>query len=179
MKKILYIHGFQSCGEGQKSSALKAYFGADYILAPNLPYAPLEAIAFLKRLIEKEKITLLVGSSLGGFYATHLAEYFKMSAVLINPATIPFITLERHLGWKERFCDGDKFEVTAKYLEQLKRLKVEPKVGNYLVLLQSDDELLNYKDAQELYVNQRIILEYGGNHRFENIEDYFSMIERF
>ena len=179
MKKILYIHGFQSCGEGQKSSALKAYFGADYILAPNLPYAPLEAIEFLKDLIKKEGITLLIGSSLGGFYATYLAESLKMSAILINPATIPFITLERHLGWKERFCDGNKFEVTLDYLNQLKDLKVKPKEGKYLVSLQSDDEVLNYKDAQELYVNQRIILEYGGNHRFENIEDYFSMIERF
>jgi len=179
MAKILFLHGFSSCGEGNKSTALKAYFGAENIIANNLSYAPLDAITELEHLLKSENIDLLIGSSLGGFYATYLAEKFALKAVLLNPSTQPWQTLAPHVGWQKRFCDDEVFEFKESYVKAFKTLEVKPTKGSYLVLLQSEDELLDYTKAQSLYNTHKIIVEYGGNHRFENIDAYMSMIEKF
>lgn len=171
----LYIHGFGGCGEGLKSTALDKYFSD--VISPDLPISPKEAIAFLEKRITPG--TLLVGSSLGGFYTTYLATKHNLKAVLINPSTLPFHTLYSYVGTNKRHCDGSEFEVTKEHIEELKTFDVKKPGGNLLVLLQSADEVLDYRIAVEKYKEHRIILEYGGNHRFENIEDYFSMIERF
>jgi len=179
MSRLLYIHGFSSCGRGQKSTALSRYFGRENVDAPNLPPSPNDAIAFLEEMIQEGDYRLLVGSSLGGFYATFLAEKFGMKAVLINPSVTPYETLSPYVGWQERYCDGEVFEFKAVYLEQMKHFKVTPQRGLYLVLLQSRDEVLDYRKAQAFYQGHRVIVEEGGNHRFENIEDYLCMIKRF
>jgi len=179
MQRILYLHGFASCGEGNKSGALGAYFGDENLLAPDLPYAPQEAIETLSKLISFDRPSLLVGSSLGGFYATWLAEKFDIHAVLINPSCTPWETLAAHVGWQERFCDGERFEFKPVYLEQLKNFSVLPERSRYLVLLQSEDEVLDYRVAKERYKDHKVVVEYGGNHRFENIHEYLSMIESF
>jgi len=179
MSKILFLHGFASCGKGQKSTALKAYFGEEAVLAPDLPYAPLEVLSFLEERVEKEPVDLIIGSSLGGFYATWLAEKYQMRAVLLNPSTEPYETLKMYTGWQQRFCDSEVFEFKPVYIDQLKDLKVRIEHGKYLVLLQSEDEVLDYTKAHLLYDRHRIVIEYGGNHRFENIADYLCMIKNF
>lgn len=179
MSKILYLHGFGSCGEGNKSRALGAYFGSENLRLPDLPYAPQEAIEMLSKLLSDVRPSLLVGSSLGGFYATWLAEKFEIPAVLINPSCKPWETLAPYVGWQERFCDGEAFEFKQLYLQQLEKLFVLPHRSRYLVLLQSEDEVLDYRVAKERYKAHRVIVEYGGNHRFENIHEYLSMIESF
>ncbi|MDM5272662.1 hypothetical protein PGH07_10810 [Sulfurovum sp. zt1-1] len=179
MSKILYLHGFASCGEGNKSRVLGAYFGNENLLAPNLPFAPQEAIETLSTQILGEKPSLLVGSSLGGYYATYLAEKFDIPAVLINPSCKPWETLANYVGWQERFCDAERFEFKQVYLHQLERFSSPPQSSRYLVLLQSEDEVLDYRVAKEQYKEYRVIVEYGGNHRFENIHEYLSMIESF
>ncbi|HIQ28774.1 MAG TPA: hypothetical protein EYH42_09815 [Sulfurovum sp.] len=179
MSKILFLHGFSSCGIGNKSTALKAYFGTENVIANNLAYDPLEAISEVERIIKSQSIDLLVGSSLGGFYATYLAEKYQMKAVLLNPSTQPWLTLAPYVGWQKRFCDDEVFEFKTSDIEIFKTLEVKPEKGNYLVLLQSADELLDYTKAQSLYNMHKVIVEYGGNHRFENIDAYMSMIEKF
>jgi predicted esterase YcpF (UPF0227 family) len=179
MSKILYLHGFASCGEGNKSTLLKAYFGADSVIAPDLPPSPIDAIHSIEEILGSSKIDILIGSSLGGYYATVLAEKYGMKAVLLNPSTQPWKTLASCTGWQKRFCDEEIFEFKSVYLEQLKMLQTTPDKGKYLLLLQSGDEVLDYTKAQSLYNKHKIIVEYGGNHRFENLDEYLSMIEKF
>jgi len=179
MSKILYLHGFASCGEGNKSTELKKHFGEENLLSPDLPSSPFDAISEIETLLKSEKIALLIGSSLGGFYATYLAHKYQLKAILLNPSTEPWITLAPYVGWQKRFCDEEVFEFKSIYLEQLEMLAANPDKGTYLVLLQSEDEVLDYTKAQSLYNKHKIIVEYGGNHRFENIDDYLSMIEKF
>lgn len=179
MPKVLYLHGFASCGEGNKSLELKRFFGADNVIAPDLPPSPLDAIQMIEEILIATRFDVLIGSSLGGFYATYLAEKYKMKAILLNPSTEPWETLSSHLGWQKRFCDEEVFEFKAVYLEQLKTLQTASDKGRYLLLLQSGDEVLDYTKAQSLYNMHKIIVEYGGNHRFENIDEYLSMIEKF
>ncbi len=179
MSKILYLHGFASCGEGNKSALLKNHFGEDAVIAPDLPFAPLDAVAFIEEIVENSAFDLLIGSSLGGFYATYFAEKYRMKAVLINPSTQPWQTLAAYVGWQKRYCDEEVFEFKSIYLEQLKLLQVSVQNGDYLLLLQSKDEVLDYSKAQSLYNAHKVIVEYGGNHRFENLDDYLFMIENF
>ncbi len=179
MSSLLYLHGFVSCGKGHKSTALAEHFGKENVFAPDLPYAPDDAIAYLEDLLASRHFDLLVGSSLGGFYATFLAEKYAHKAVLLNPSTEPYETLAPYVGEQRRFCDGETFRFEAAYLQQLKQYVTTPETGEYLVLLQSGDEVLDYRKAEAKYQSQRVIVEYGGNHRFENIEDYLSMIGNF
>jgi len=173
------LHGFSSCGLGNKSFQLKKYFTSDEVLSPNLPYSPLEAIQYLENILKNETIDLLIGSSLGGFYATYLAEKYGMKAVILNPSTQPWKTLAPYVGKQKRFCDEEVFDFKASYIEEMKTLEVLPVKGQYLLLLQSEDELLDYTKAQSLYNMHKIIVEVGGNHRFENIDEYMSMIKKF
>jgi len=179
MTKVLYIHGFSSCAKGNKSLALASYFGEESVVSLELPPSPLDVIKELGRAVKRLEPKLLVGSSLGGFYATYLAEHYHVKAVLINPSTQPWDTLSDYVGWQQRFCNDEMFEFKSVYLEQLKELKTIPQKGKYLVLLQSGDEVLDYTKAQALYANQKIVVQSGGNHRFENLEEYLKMIENF
>ena len=179
MSKILYLHGFASCGEGNKSLLLKSYFGADNVIAPDLPPSPIDAIDLIEEILGSTNIDCLIGSSLGGYYATVLAEKYRMKAILLNPSTQPWETLAAYTGWQKRFCDEEVFEFKPVYLEQLKMLQTAPDKGRYLLLLQSGDEVLDYTKAQSFYNKHKIIVEYGGNHRFENLDEYLSMVEKF
>ncbi len=179
MSKILYLHGFASCGEGNKSLLLKSYFGAEHVIAPDLPPSPLDAITLIEEILGSTKIDTLIGSSLGGYYATMMAEKYRMKAILLNPSTRPWETLAAYTGWQKRFCDEEVFEFKPVYLEQLKTLQTAPDKGRYLVLLQSGDEVLDYAKAQSFYNRHKVIVESGGNHRFENLDEYLSMVEKF
>jgi hypothetical protein len=139
----------------------------------------MDAIVLIEEILGSTKIDCLIGSSLGGFYATILAEKHGMKAILLNPSTQPWKTLAAYIGWQKRFCDEEVFEFKPVYLEQLKMLQTDPEKGSYLLLLQSGDEVLDYTKAQSLYNKHKIIVEYGGNHRFENLDEYLSMVAKF
>ena len=179
MKQIIYVHGFKSCGIGEKSKAIKSYFDIP-TLTPDLPFSPQKALKFLETLINDE--TILIGSSLGGYFAIYLAQKHNLKAVLINPSLKPYKTLKNYVGIQYRYCDNKPFKWKKKYLKELKNLKTEYKNGQYLVLLQSKDEILNYKKTLKTFKklpNAKVVVEYGGNHRFENIDDYLCLIKNF
>ncbi len=178
---ILFIHGFASCGLGHKSQLLIDYFGRDQVLTPDLPFRPIEAIAALQALQERHPVDLLVGASLGGFYATWLNRERPTPSVLINPVVRPYELLADHLGTQTRWCDGQTFEFTRADAEPLKamyRPHLRPD-EHYLVLLQTGDEVLDYRQAADYYRDQQVIIEHGGNHRFENLADYLPKIAAF
>ena len=175
---IIYIHGFASCAKSNKTKVLKDYFKD--VTAIDLPPSPLKSIELLSKYAKPGN--LLIGSSLGGYYAIHLAEKYGLKAVLINPSLKPYKTLKAYVGIQYRYCDNEPFEWKKKYLKELKRLKAPVKRGKYLVLLQTGDEILNYKKTLKKFKNRpnaKVIVEYGGNHRFENLDEYLSMIEKF
>jgi predicted esterase YcpF (UPF0227 family) len=178
---ILYIHGFASCGDSTKTRLLKSHFGEAHVLAPDIPVEPEVAIDFLEGLIEENKVGLLVGSSLGGYYATFLAKRYGRKAVLLNPSVKPYETLEPYVGINRFWCSGEPFEWKASYLDQLGRYETHDLHGMpaLLVLLQTGDEVLDYKVAAQKYRDFDVVVEEGGNHRFENLADYLETIESF
>ena len=178
---VLYIHGFASCGQGNKSRLLSQHYGDDWVSSPDLPVAPADAIHLLQDIIEQKRIDLLVGASLGGYYAEYLNGKFAIPTVLINPSTRPFDTLAAYLGSNTNWCSGEQFAWPPEYLQQLQQMYRHevPLDERYLVLLQTADDVLDYELAARRYEQQQVIVERGGNHRFENLGDYLEIIDNF
>lgn len=176
---LLFLHGFASCGAGHKSRLLATWFGPDRLLAPDLPASPRTAIDRAGSLIERHRVDLLVGSSLGGYYATWLAAKHGLKAVLVNPSVRPYETLADRVGRHRWWCRDSYFDWTAADVAALRHYRVDPAPDRLLVLLQTGDEVLDYRQAQDHYRHARLVVERGGNHRFENLADYRSLIERF
>ena len=186
---IIYIHGFGGSGEGSKAKAFREYFhsiGEDFI-APSLSYVPELAIRTLEELIRSyHGEVYLTGSSLGGYYATYLSQMQEVKkVVLINPATKPYETLKRALGEAPNFYDNSYFQWNDKHIEMLKAyqtdgLHIDIKGSkNFLVMLQKGDELLDYKEAVEKYDGCQVLVEEGGSHSFDGIEQHFEAIRAF
>ncbi len=182
---IIYIHGFGSSGEGQKAKQFRDYYRSvgEPFVAPSLSYVPELAIKTLEEMIEHcgEKVSL-IGSSLGGYYATYLAERAEVEkVVLINPSVYPLKTLTRVLGDAPNFYDGSTFSWQESHLEMLKRYErqIDAYRHKFLVLLQRGDEVLDYREAVAKYEGCKVIVEDGGNHSFEGIGRYFEQIRNF
>ena len=176
---ILFIHGFGSCGWGAKSLALRRHLGVSQLLAPDLPFEPGTAMDHLHGLVERYPVTALVGSSLGGFYATALNARHRLPTILINPVVRPHALLHRHLGLQRRWCDDAPFEVDEGYLEALRALHRDALADDehYLVLLQRGDEVLDYRDAAAYYARKDVVEIAGGSHRFEHIDTQLPRID--
>jgi predicted esterase YcpF (UPF0227 family) len=175
---IVFIHGFGSCGWGEKSLRLRGFFGLEWVLAPDLPFHPEQAVAQLQRLIARYPVDALIGSSLGGFYATALNASDPLPTVLINPVVRPHELLSGYQGLQRRWCDGARFEVQEPYLEALIRLQRD-RLGTderYLVLLQQGDETLDYRQAAEYYRDKEVVEIPGGSHRFDQFEQQLPRI---
>jgi len=185
---VIYIHGFGSSGYGGKATEFRKYFksiGEDFI-APTLSYVPKLAVETLQELIASyQGDVYLIGSSLGGFYATYLSKLPEVKkVVLINPAVKPIQTLQRYIGDAPNYYDNSTFKWTKEHLEMLKEYDYQPQANSkelekFLLLLQKGDEVLNYKDAQKKYKGAKLIIEDGGNHSFENIDKHFERIREF
>lgn len=181
MSKILYIHGFASCGSGQKVECLREYFTHDRVISPDLAIEPDQALTQLQSIITSSAVSLLIGSSLGGFYADYLSRQHHIPGVLINPSTQPFITLQKYIGENKNWCTGESFSWLDAYHPQLEAMATPTASDNerYLVLLQTADEILDYRLAARRYHEANVMIEEGGNHRFENLIEYLPHIENF
>lgn len=175
---ILFIHGFGSCGWGEKSLHLRQYFGLGQVLAPDLPFDPQQAISHLRAMTARYPIEALIGSSLGGFYATALNASDPLPAVLINPVVGPHRLLSHYLGPQRRWCDDARFEVRDDHLEALIGLQRDRLATDerYLVLLQQGDETLDYRQAASYYREKDVLQIPGGSHRFDNFEQQLPRI---
>ncbi len=183
---IIYIHGFGSSGKGKKALRFKNYFKSQNIpfISPSLSYVPELAIDTLEQLIESyNEEVVLIGSSLGGFYSIYLAEKYELKSVLINPAVDSPNTLKYMLSLDsmvKNYYDDSYFELNKNHIDMLLNYRVKDiKKGEYLLLLQTGDDVLDYKDTLNKLPNAKCIVEEGGTHTFEGIERYFKKIKNF
>ena len=190
-RHLFYIHGFNSSPQSKKACLIADYlqegaFDVDYHI-PELSYSPSQAIATLEQAIETclsssaESAIGLVGSSMGGFYGTWIAEKYGLPLVLVNPAIRPYILLKDYLGENENIYTGEKYTFTQDSIEVLKQLDVDPltKPERYLLLTQQGDELLDYKEGVEKYRNSRQIVQPEGSHGFDGFETQLPEIMAF
>ena len=182
---ILYLHGFCSSPASWKvrllAEALKKRGLGERLFCPALSYVPNEAIAQAKAIINAQPGPLtLVGSSLGGYYATWLAETCDLRAVLINPAVVAPISLNEFIGTQTNLYTGETFEFTAGHIEQLLALDmpcVSPE--RYLLLVETGDEVLDYRQAVARYAGCRQNVLEGGDHSFTRFPELMPQLLEF
>ncbi len=174
---LIYIHGFNSSPASSKAQLLKARLeargrGAEFA-APALSPDPAQAAKQLDALAARHAGAALVGSSLGGYYATWLAEKHGLKAVLLNPAVRPYELLAGHLGVQQNFHTGERYEFTMQHVAALRALEVDSITpARYLLIATTGDEVLDYRLAVARYRGCRQILIEGGDHGLSGFGQY-------
>ena len=170
---LIYIHGFNSSPASFKARVLREALAerapAMSFHAPALPHSPAAAARLLDELAAAHPRALLAGSSLGGYYAAWLAERHDLRAVLINPAVRPYELLEGHVGPQKNLHTGEEYEFTPVHVEELRALEVAAlKPQRYLLMVETGDELLDYRQALARYRGARQCVIEGGDHGFSD-----------
>jgi hypothetical protein len=182
---LLYIHGFNSSPASFKSQLLKQTLealgrGAQFS-APALPHHPAEAAVLLDALVARYPGAAAVGSSLGGYYATWLAEKHGIRAALVNPAVRPYELLRPALGVQRNFHTGAEYEFTPQHLSELEALEVPAitRPERYLLMVETGDEVLDYRQAVARYRGCRQLVIEGGDHGFSDFGNYLDTVLEF
>ncbi len=184
---ILYLHGFRSSPQSFKARLIGERLrargrGADY-LCPQLPASPAAAVALAERLVSDcapERLAL-IGSSLGGYYATWLAERLGCRAVLLNPAVAPPADLEKYVGVTTEWHSGAPFEFKAEYLDELRALAV-PEISapeRYFLLAATGDEVLDWRQMVAHYAGARQRVIDGSDHGLSDFAQYLDEVLAF
>ena len=181
---ILYLHGFRSSPLSMKSRLLAAQMQAlgrsEEWLCPQLPASPKLAIELALSLVRDVPVPELtiIGSSLGGYYATWLAEHLGCRAVLLNPAIVPLLDLEQHVGVTTAFHSDEPFEFKRGYIDELRAYAVPAitQPERYFLIAATGDEVLDYRDMLAHYAGARQTVIDGGDHGISGFAAYLAPV---
>lgn len=183
---LIYIHGFNSSSQSGKAREMAAWMAerglAEAFVCPDLPHRPAAAIAQLEDLIAQSRgPAKLLGSSLGGFYATWLAQRHGLKAVLVNPCVACHAKLSSYVGEiQKNWHSGEEYLFSAAHLAELQPLAVSPtRKDNYFLLVETGDEVLDYREAVAFYAGARQVVLEGGDHGFTRFAEYLPAILEF
>ena len=194
MNTILYLHGFLSSPQSEKAQQTLAFANQYYpdvqIITPQIPNTIDNAVGYLRDIVEehfrqKQKPLLCIGSSMGGFLSTWLLSEYPEDlggkAVLINPAVAPYNLMQGYLGEHTNPYSNEKFRVDAHHIDVLRSLDPSSicHPERFQVLLQTGDEVLDYRLAEERYHGAEVKIEQGGDHSFINYGKHLADIFDF
>ena len=184
---ILYLHGFRSSPRSFKArvvgARMKALGRANELICPQLPASPADAVQLALLLVERypaEQLAI-VGSSLGGYYATWLAERLGCRAVLLNPAIVPLEDLEQHIGTTTEYHSDKPFEFKREYIDELRTLAVDriTRPERYFLIAATGDEVLDYRAMVAHYPGARQQVIAGSDHAISEFEQYVDEVLAF
>jgi len=191
---ILYLHGFrsspQSCKATLLAQAMRERGLADQWLCPHLPASPKRAIELAHQLIEQARDTqgldpaselVVMGSSLGGYYATCLAERWQCRAVVLNPVVHAARDLATQVGDHTMYHSDDPFTFLPEYVDELAQMAVgrPSHPERYYLLAAKGDEVLDWREMADWYAgSQGRILE-GGDHGLTGFEQWLPEVLDF
>ncbi len=188
MSALLYIHGFLSSPKSYKANAVKCWLQENrqdiQYHCPLLPPFPEQAAAILQDIVAQHRSDplYLMGSSMGGYWATWLAEQYNLPAVLINPLVDPGVFRDGYIDVPlKNYYEEQSYIFTAKHLAELLTYNVEvvARVKNYWVLVQAGDETLDHQLAVNKYSACQQTVEAGGNHSFVDFERWLPELIHF
>ncbi|HEX6592439.1 MAG TPA: YqiA/YcfP family alpha/beta fold hydrolase [Moraxellaceae bacterium] len=184
MSSILYIHGFLSSPQSAKAQQMLAWARQQpglQLMVPALPVDPAQALRILEDCIAtSHQPPGLIGSSLGGFYANILAARHGLRAVLINPAVHPHRLLAAYVGEQRNYHTGVAAEVKPEHFQLLETLEQKPPHPERLwVLLETGDEALDYRQAEQFYAACKTHVTAGGSHTYEGFAQQLPAIVEF
>ncbi len=190
---LLYLHGFRSSPQSAKARRMaelvQARFPAVHWWCPQLPPSPREAmqqlmdgVARWQEIGATPEGLAVIGSSLGGFYATAVAERTGCKAVLLNPAVDPARDLARYIGEQTSWHHPDEhFFFEPHYVDELKALHAGPlrEPRNYLAVIARGDEVLDWREMTARYAGAQVRLLEGGDHALSDFDDHLPAILGF
>lgn len=182
---LIYVHGFRSSPQSFKAQMLAQRMQAaglsDQYACPALPVSPRQAIDCLQQAFSLTPQDTLVGSSLGGYYATWLAEQTGCRVVLLNPAIFPVRDLAPYVGPLRTYHDDQPMEFKAEYLDELQAISVaqvtQPK--RYCLIVAKGDELLDWREMLARYPAVQTRLIEGSDHGLSDFADHIDTVFAF
>ncbi len=188
MTALIYIHGFLSSPQSYKAQQVSAWLCAQRpdigYHCPHLTPYPAEVQRHLETLVESllPGPVYLLGSSLGGYWCTYLAEKYNLPAVLINPSVRPY---EMMLSYLEQplksYYSDEVYTLNGLHVDEVKAVDTPliTRPENYWLMAQTADETLDYRQAVEKYSACKQLVEEGGDHSFQNFERHIPAILEF
>ncbi len=187
-RAVIYLHGFNSSPQSMKAVLTKQYFQQHFpevsFYCPQIISNPQGAVAQITALvgaITSPYQCYFIGSSLGGYLATYFAEKYGCKAVLINPAVKPYELLEEYLGEQTNPYTKEIYHVNEDFIDDLKVLEqnqLQDK-DSYFVMVQTGDEVLDYRQAVVKYQNHHLLIQQGGDHSFIDYDKMLPQITAF
>ena len=189
MASLIYIHGFLSSPQSYKAQETKCWLAEAHpevtFYCPALSSYPNEAVDELKATISSlgDEPVYLIGSSLGGFWASYLVEQgLATKAVLVNPAVSPHLRFTHYVGESlQSYYGEDQYMLTQAHLAFMAESESETvsDPSRYWLMVQTGDEVLDYRMACERYAKSTQLIEVGGNHSFERFGEWLPRIMDF
>lgn len=183
---IIYLHGFRSSPMSAKARLLSEHLGkrglGGRFWCKQLLPSPRQAIQQIETAIRKAPTPpVLVGSSLGGYYATWLAEQHDLPALLINPVVNAYRTLMPCVGPQTNLYSGERFDFTAEHIEELKDLRTTKlaRPERFWLVVETGDEVLDYREAVEHFAGARQTIIEGGGHSLRHFPELLDDLLRF
>jgi hypothetical protein len=184
---LLYLHGFRSSPRSFKARVVQEQLEqaglGERLICPQLPASPKAAIDLALALVERlaPANLAIVGSSLGGFYATWLAERLGVRAAVINPSVDPTRNLEKHVGVTTAWHSDEPFEFRQEYIGELHDLRVAriTRPERYFLLAATGDEVLDYRDMVAHYAGARQHVIEGSDHAISEFPQYVDEVLAF
>ncbi|MFZ2738873.1 MAG: YqiA/YcfP family alpha/beta fold hydrolase [Burkholderiaceae bacterium] len=182
---LLYLHGFRSSPLSSKAQTMATRIAQQYPgltwWCPQLPPSPCEAMALLLRGIEDwpRASMAVVGSSLGGFYASWVAEQTGCKAVVLNPAVNPARDLAKYIGEQSNWhASQDHFFFKPEFVDELKLLTSQglARPENYFAVIAKGDEVLDWREMTARYAGARIKLLEGSDHALSDFDTHIDEI---
>lgn len=184
---LLYLHGFRSSPRSFKARVVQdrleqAGLG-ERLICPQLPASPKAAMDLALELAERHAPGNLsiVGSSLGGFYASWLAERLGVRAAVINPSVDPTRNLSKHVGVTTAWHSEEPFEFRQEYVDELVALRTAhiTRPERYFLLAATGDEVLDYRDMVAHYAGARQHVIEGSDHAIPEFAQYVDEVLAF
>ena len=183
--RVVYLHGFRSSPQSFKARLIADRMaqlgrGADFV-CPQLPPSPLAAIAVVREEVAPSAQDTLVGSSLGGFYATWLAERFGCRAVLLNPAIRPARDLRGYTGPLTMYHSDERFDFRAEHLDEMRMLELGAIsfAQRYFLIAAKGDELLDWREMVARYPGARHKVLENSDHGLSDFADHMDEVLEF
>ena len=184
---ILYLHGFRSSPLSMKSrlmlAAMQQAGRAHEFVCPQLPASPKLAIELALKLCEgwEASTMTVIGSSLGGFYATYLAEQRGCRAVLLNPAVKPPRDLSQYIGVTTLYHSDEVFEFKEEYVHEIPRYTVQhiTRPERYFLIAATGDEVLDWREMVAHYPGARQTIIPGSDHGISEFSEYLDQVMAF
>ena len=185
---LLYLHGFRSSPDSAKAKKMAALVARRHPgvtwWCPQLPPSPAEAMALLTQGVAgwPRDAMAVVGSSLGGFYATAVAERCGCRAVLLNPAVDPARDLQKYIGEQAAWHNPEeRFFFEARFVDELRSLHAGPlkNPADYLAVIARGDEVLDWREMAARYAGARQCVLEGGDHALSDFDAHLPLILDF